>query len=326
MLSSAARALGALLVSLALAGCGGGGAGTAAPPVAGPPSTNTSTGTGGSVSGSALSISPNNLQYANPASAAQTFTVSSSASGAAAPQIDGSTCAGIVTIAGGGGTLPQTYTVTPVAGSGGGGCTVVFISGTSTATIGIAVGGTVGYTGPLSVTAAPASLAFTAAGAAPQSFTVNAGGGAGPGTASVDAAACNGIATVSGSAATPPASFTVTPVGTGGCSLVVVDGFVSTTVPVTVGVTNTAAAVTVSPASLTFASPTATPQSVSVGYQGYVGTVSVNQSACAGIAQFTIPNGSLPQTGTVTPLAAGSCTITFSATNAPAVSLAIAVQ
>lgn len=324
MLSSAARALGALIVSLALAGCGGGGGGTAAPPVAGGPGTGGST--GGSVSGSALSISPNNLQYANPASPAQTFTVSSSAAGAAAPQIDGSTCAGIVTIAGGGGTLPQTYTVTPVAGSAGGGCTVVFISGTNAATIGIAVGGTVGYTGPLSVTAAPASLAFTAAGAAAQTFTVNAGGGAGPGTASVDAAACAGIATVTGSAATPPASFTVTPVGTGGCSLVVVDGFSSTTVPVTVGVTNTTAAVTVNPASVTFTSPTATPQSVSVGYQGYVGTVSVNQSACAGIAQFTIPNGSLPQTGTVTPLAAGSCTITFSATNAPAVNLAVTVQ
>ena len=41
---------------------------------------------------------------------------------------------------------------------------------------------------------------------------------------------------------------------------------------------------------------------------------------------FAVPNGSLPQTGTVTPVAVGTCAIVFSATNAAPQTLTITVQ
>ncbi len=238
-----------------------------------------------------------------------------------------------MTITGGGGTLPATYTVTPnpnlqpIAGAlpgTYGNCTLVFSSATNTATLPILVG--TNSAGPQTLSATPSVLVFTGAGTAAQSFTVTGTGGTGPGTVSINAASCAGIATVSGAGGAPPQSFSVTPIGNGGCSVVVVDGEVSTTVPISVGQTTTTAALSVTPTSLTFSAPNSAPQSVTVSYQGYVGQVTVNQSACTGIATFTIPNGSLPQTGTVTPVAVGTCTITFSPTNAPPVTLAITVQ
>ncbi len=141
-----------------------------------------------------------------------------------------------MTISGGGGTLPATYTVTPnpnlqqVPGAlpgTYGNCTLVFTSGTNSATLPILVG--TNSSGPQTLSASPSSLVFSAAGAAAQSFTVTGNAGTGPGTVSINTAACNGIATVSGSGGAPPQSFSVTPTGNGGCSVVVVDGEVSTT-------------------------------------------------------------------------------------------------
>ncbi len=322
----------AAVAALALAGCGGNDtSGIVTPVTTVTPTPSPSPGTG------ALSISPSGLQFPTPSSPAQNFTISSSTAGLIAPQIDSSTCTvngtQIVTISGGGGTLPATYTVTPnpnlqpVAGAlpgTYGNCTLVFTSSTNSATLPILVG--TNSSGPQTLTATPSALTFSAAGAAAQTFTITGNAGTGPGTVSIDSSACNGIATVSGSGGAPPQTFSVTPTGTGGCSVVVVDGEVSTLVPVSVGQTSTTAALSVTPSSLTFSAPNAAPQSVTVGYTGYVGQVTINQSACAGIATFSIPNGSLPQTGTVTPVAAGTCAITFSPSNASPVTLSVTVQ
>lgn len=319
------RILTALLgAALALAGCGGGGTGTS--PLPASPGNG---GTGGTTAPASapISISPSYLGFSTPTSAPQQFTVSSSTPNAVAPAIDAFSCNGVASVSGGGGTLPATYTVTPNPASAGGGCTLVFVSGANTATLGIGVSppaGGAGYTGPTSIAAAPSALTFSAAGAAAQSFTVSATGG-GPGTVSVNAQSCAGIATVAGSGGPAPQSFSVTPVGLGTCSVVVVDGIASTTVPINVGSTS-AAAVTVNPGTLTFPAPNAAPQNVTVGFQGNIGQVTVNQAGCQGIAVFTIPNGSLPQTGTVTPVGAGSCTVTFTPSTGQAATLGITVQ
>lgn len=315
------RALAALAgAAFALAGCGGGSGGTSPLPATG--------GGGSTTTASApISIAPSYLGFVNPSSAPQQFTVTSTSGNVAAPVLDSASCGGIATISGGGGTLPQTYTVTPVASSPGGGCTLVLVSGTNVATLQVGVSppaGGAGYTGPTSLTASPSALAFSAPGAAAQSFTVVASGG-GPGTVTLDAQACAGIATVSGSGGPAPQTFSVSPVGNGGCELVVVDGIAGTIVPVSVGGT-VAAAVTVDPGTLSFTGPSAAPQNVTVGAQGQVGQVTLNQASCAGIASFTIPNGSLPQTGTVTPLGSGTCSVVFTPSNGQGATLTIAVH
>lgn len=327
MMSGSRSVFLSLAAALALAGCGGGG-GSSVTPGGG--------GGGGTTTGS-VAVSPSGLQFTTPSAPPQTFTVSSSASNVAAPVIDGSTCTingqQIVTITGGGGTLPATYTVTPnpalqpVAGAlpgTYGNCTLVFTSGTNVATLPILVG--TNSSGPQTLTATPSSLTFAATNAAAQTFTVTGNAGTGPGTVSVNGTSCTGIAAVSGSGGAPPQTFTVTPVGAGGCSIVVVDGEVTTTVPVTVAQVTAAAAVILTPSSLTFAASNSAPQSVTVSYQGSVGQITVDQSACTGIATFSIPNGSLPQTGTVTPVGKGTCAITFNPSAAPVVTLSITVQ
>lgn len=330
MISGSRSVFLSLVAAFALAGCGGGSGGSVTPGGGGG-------GTGGGTTTAAISITPGGLQFPTPSSPAQTFTVKSSTSGVTAPVIDGSTCTingqQIVTISGGGGTLPATYTVTPnpalqpVAGAlpgTYGNCTLVFTSGTNTATLPILVG--TNSSGPQTLTANPSSLSFPATNSAAQTFTVTGNAGTGPGTVSVNSTSCAGIATVSGSGGAPPQTYTVTPVGAGGCSLVLVDGEVSQTVPVTVAQVTQPAAVILTPSSLTFAAGNSAPQDVTVSYQGFVGQITVDQSKCAGIATFSIPNGSLPQTGTVTPIAKGTCAITFSPSAASPVTLSITVQ
>jgi hypothetical protein len=311
-------------LAFALAGCGGGG--TSAPTtVGGPPPTPAATSTP-TLSGASIAITPNSIIFANGQAGAQTFTVTESG-GAATPVLDRQSCAGIVQISqGSAGGTSQTYTVIP--SSNGGGCTVVFVSGQNVATLGIAINGSPGYSGPQQVQTVPTALSFTSAGAAPQTLVAIASGqpsGVSPGTVSVDASACAGIANVSGGG-TAPVGFTVTPVGNGGCALAVLDGFAAVTVPVTVAQGGTNAAVTLSTTSMTFATPNAPPQTVTVGFAGFVGTVTVNASGCEGLATLTIPNGSLPQTGTVTPLDTGVCTIIFSPSNGVPASLSITIQ
>ena len=314
------RALGALLLTLTLAACGGGASSSPAPSVPGGVTTPTPTpapGSGGSTAGT-FSLGSSGLTLSGPG-ATGTFGVNPNGS-TTPPTIDATYCNGIATVSGGGSSLPETLTV---AGAGNGACSLVLYNGSAVATFPIVVGNA--NTSPASLTASPAALSFAAAGAAAQTVSVSAPAGT-SGTAGIDAAACANIANVTGTSGTLPSqTFTVAPVATGTCSLVVLDGTTATTVLVSVGQTTTSAMLTLTPSSLTFASPAAAAQTTTVGYQGYVGSVSYSTN-CTGIATFSVPNGPLPQTATVTPVAAGTCSVVFSATNAPSVSLAITVQ
>ncbi len=336
MISGSRSLVLALAAAFALAGCGGGGSSTVTPGSGG----GTGGGGGGGATTGPLSVNlpSGGLQFPTPTSPPLNFTVSSTASGVLAPTIDASACTTngqqIVTISGGGGSLPATYTVTPnpnlqqVPGAlpgTYGNCTLVLGSGTNVAIVPILVG--TNSSGPQTISAAPTSLSFAATNSAPQTFTVTGNAGTGPGTVSINSSSCAGIATVTGSGGPPPQTFTVTPAGaTGGCSIVAVDGEVSTVVPVTVGQTNQAAALIVTPSSLTFAASNSAPQSVTVSYQGYVGQTTVDQSKCAGIAVLSVLSGSLPATATVTPAGKGTCAITFIPSAAPPVTLSITVQ
>jgi hypothetical protein len=85
----------------------------------------------------------------------------------------------------------------------------------------------------------------------------------------------------------------------------------------------TPAAIVLAPPSLTFASPAAPAQSVAVSEAGYTGTFSVDASACAGIVSAALAaNG---QSFTVTPIAAGSCTLVVRDTQAHSANLPVTV-
>ena len=313
-LRSRTATLAVALIAALLAGCGGGG-GTTTVPSGSSGSSGSSSG-GSSSSAPSLSVTPNAISFESTAGAPQTFTVTSSATAT----VDLDACAGIVTLTSNGG---GSYTVTPVAN---GACNLVLIAGTSAATLPVSVSAS--YSGPETLTASPAVVTFASASAASQAITVNAGqyvnGGSG-GTVGIDAGACSGIATASGGG-TVPATVTVSPVAAGGCNVVLYAGAAATIVPVSIAQQQTSAAVTLSTTSMTFTSPSSATQSVTIGYQGYVGQVTVNQSSCANVASLQVPNGTLPQTATVSAIAAGSCTITFTPANGTAASLAITVQ
>ena len=315
-----ARALSVFLLTLSLAACGGGGGGGYSPAPSAPGG-NTATPTpapsGGATAGT-FSFGSSGLVLSGPGASA-TFTVNANGS-TTAPTLDASFCSAIASVSGGGATLPETLTVT---GQANGACSLVFYNGSAIATYPIVVGNANGS--PVSLTATPASLSFASATSAAQTFTVSAPAGA-SGTVGIEGGACASVARVTNaSGVLPSETVTVAPVASGTCSLAVIDGTTATLVPVSVGQTTGAGTLTLSPASLTFTTPASAAQTTTVGYQGYVGSVSYTTN-CAGIATFSIPSGPLPQTATVTPVGAGSCSVQFTATNAPSVALSITVQ
>jgi hypothetical protein len=79
-----------------------------------------------------------------------------------------------------------------------------------------------------------------------------------------------------------------------------------------------------SPSSLAFASPRAAAQTVTIAETGYAGTFAVDSTACAGIVTVALaPN---TRSFTVTPAAAGSCTVIVRDTQANAANLAVTVS
>jgi hypothetical protein len=79
-----------------------------------------------------------------------------------------------------------------------------------------------------------------------------------------------------------------------------------------------------SPSSLAFASPRAAAQTVTIAETGYAGTCTVDVTGCAGIVTVVLaPN---TQSFTVTPAAAGSCTVIVHDTQANAASLRVTVS
>ena len=310
-------------VALCLSACGGGS--SSSTPVVGP----TATPTNGPVPGSnSVAITPSALAFSGSGAGAQTFTVSSTTANAPLPAIDPFGCGPVVSISTTSTTLPATYTVTPL---GNGVCTFVFTIGNRSATLGITVGG--GSGGSFTTAANP--MVFTIGGSS-QIFTATASSG----TLSADPASCNGIATVTGGGGTSPQSFTVSPVGIGSCTFSIVDGSNSLLVPVSVNPAVQPDGVVVSPSALSFASPNAAGQTVSLNFQGAIGQVSIDESSCiannAKIAFLTlnnVPPGqpvTLPQTATVTPygpgFSTGSCTIVFVPQSGASASLTVTVN
>jgi hypothetical protein len=315
--------------ALCLSACGGGS--SSGTPVVGPTSP---PGPGpGPGPNNSVSVTPSSLAFSGPGAATQTFTISSSTPNAPAPAVDQFGCGSVATITTNSTTLPATYTVTP---TGNGVCTVVVTIGNRSATLGINVGGASG--GTFTTNASP--LTFTLGGGA-QTYTATATSG----TLSADSTSCNGIVTVSGGGGPSPQTFTITPVGVGSCTLSIVDGENAILVPIVVNAPSTAGnAVLVSPSALSFASPYAATQQVSITTQGQPGTITIDESSCtaasAKIAYITlngVPPGQQvnpPVTATVTPYGTGgynvpgtgSCTINFNATNGSPASLTITVN
>lgn len=154
------------------------------------------------------------------------------------------------------------------------------------------------------ITIAPAALTFSGPGAAPQTFTVSSSLGALP-APPIDPVGCGSVVTITANSSTLPATYTVNPVGNGTCSFVANVGHQAAALGIQVG---------------SAASPPSLNQStngITLFIGGGAGTVTVSASsgtlipdttACAGIASIT-GGGASPQTFTITPLSAGSCTL-----------------
>jgi hypothetical protein len=315
---------------LCLSACGGGGSSGGGsnnlPPGGGTPGT---PGTNSSVA-----VFPSSLAFSGPAAPSQTFTVSSTTPGASLPIIDQFGCSPVVAISSTSTTLPATYTVTP---QGNGVCTFVVTIGNRSATLGITVGGAAGG----SFTSSANPLVFTLGGPA-QTYTATASSG----TLTADTASCNGIVSVSGGGGTSPQTFTIRPLAVGSCTLSIVDGANGLLLPIVVNSASgpSGAAVFVSPVALSFGSPYASTQQVSITAQGNFGQITIDESSCiaagAKIAYLTL-NGvapgqpvTPPVTATVTPYGtggfdnpgSGSCTINFNPQNGASASLTVTVN
>jgi hypothetical protein len=264
-----------------------------------------------------VTITPASLVFSGPGAGAQTFTVSSSLGNVAVPTIDLLGCGPVAALATASTSLPATYTVTP---QGNGSCTVVMTIAHQSSSLGITVGGvsspTLGAVSPVTV--------FV--GGTAGSVTVSASSG----TIVADSTSCSGIAAIGGAGGASPQTFTIAGVAPGTCTLVIADGASSTSVAITV---NPSAggpnALTITPSTLTFASPNAGAQHTTLNFTGNVGSVGFNQTDCDGtsgrprIAFFTLTNvppgqqATLPQDITVTPFGTAgtsglSCSIIFS--------------
>jgi hypothetical protein len=310
----------ALVLALSVAACGGGSSSGSSTPVTGPTSTPVTPGS--------VAVTPSTLAFSGPGAAAQTFTLSSTVPNAAAPIINSTSCGAVATIGGGSSTLPATYTVTPTAN---GSCSIVVTIGTKSAALGVTVGAQSGTV----INGNQTGLTFSLGGQ-PQSYTVTSTGSGGPAQIAFDTSACAGIATITGNGGTSPQSFTATPIGQGTCNVTVISGSSTFGVPITVNGSTTTNGLIVTPSALSFSSHSAAPQNVTIGFQGLVGSVSIDESSCTNprIAFFTVqPVGqpvSLPATGTVTPytsnVGSGTCTIVFTPQTGSSASLSVSVS
>ena len=117
-------------------------------------------------------------------------------------------------------------------------------------------------------------------------------------------------------AATPTPIATATPVATATPIATATPAATATPVP-TASPTATPGALSLDKDSLSFLDA-ATPQTVTATETGYTGTFTVDQSACDGIATIAATPGNGPsQEFTVTPVAAGECTVTVSGFSTP---------
>jgi hypothetical protein len=97
-------------------------------------------------------------------------------------------------------------------------------------------------------------------------------------------------------------------------------GSTSVGATVSVGILNTTG-VTAVPATVAFGSPAQAPQTVTYGEASYTGGFTINSSACSGVASVLDLSGTLR----VSPIAAGSCTVTIGDNGGRSASVAIGV-
>jgi hypothetical protein len=133
------------------------------------------------------------------------------------------------------------------------------------------------------------------------------------------------IASISPVSGTAPVTFTVTPRALGSCTVTVSD-MTSQTAAVSVKVVS---AVVLSPTSLNFlATGSGFAQTFSASETGYNGTLTQTNTcnpSSGTIATVSPVSGAAPVTFTVTPQAAGTCTITVSDTNGQSAALTVTV-
>jgi hypothetical protein len=150
----------------------------------------------------------------------------------------------------------------------------------------------------------------------------------------ITTATCGSIASIAPTSSTGP--FTFTPVGAGLCTASVKDAYTNSdnaTRPVTVSV-DVMGPLTVSPASLTFASPSAAAQTVVVSKTWDNQAISVSSAGCGGIVTATQGAQSAPSSPsaspsttavTIAPASAGSCTLALTDQYGETVTVAINV-
>lgn len=208
----------------------------------------------------------------------------------------GNTCAALATVGPIPGTGPSTTVpVTPLATTAGGGSCQFQIKDNVNGGVSAPVSVTIGPFG--AVVPSPTTLTFGDVGAgAAQTFTVSESKYTGNFT--LDTSSCpSSVATVSPGSGNASTTFTVTPVGSGSCTINVNDDHTQSA-----GVTATVASfgpISPSPTSLTFTD--IPPQSFTVSETGYSGQFTIDQSACAGIATVTPLSGTSATSFTVTP-------------------------
>jgi FtsP/CotA-like multicopper oxidase with cupredoxin domain len=157
------------------------------------------------------------------------------------------------------------------------------------------------------MTVSNANVSFASATAPAQAVTLSGG------KAPFSVTGCSSVANASVSGST----VTISPVGAGSCVLTVSDSS-GLTATISVSVAAAAPKITLAPTSVSFTTPTspAQPVTISGGTPGY--TV----AGCSGVATGTVSGSTL----TVTPVAAGSCSMTVTDAAANTQTLAVSVN
>ena len=183
-------------------------------------------------------------------------------------------------------------------GGGGGSAPAAPVTGPSSSPTSVPPSG-------VGITAYPSTLTFSGAGAAPQAFNVQV---TGQSTATPKLSTqCGTVASVTTTSTTFPATYTVTPLTTGGCTVVFTAGNSSAAVSITVGASG-GGALTSSNTTLSLATGASGTFTVTTTS----GTIGIDPTACNGIATVTAAGGgtATSQTYNVNANAAGSCAVT----------------
>lgn len=244
------------------------------------------------VTAGTLGVNPGSLTFTSASAGSRQFTATE-ANFTGSFNVSG--CSGVVNVTPNPGTGPsQQFAVTPIAE---GQCTLAVSDGTNSANVSVTVFGALNLN--------PPTLSFSGT-STPQNLTAQEDFYTGPFT--VKDPTCAGIVTVTGGGNGPTQVYTVTPIGSGSCSVTVQDnhgGFDTSTITVSNGTIN------VTPGTLTFTSTGAPAQTVNASETNYTGPFNV--SGCGGVASATPNPGTGPlQAFQIQPIGAGTCTLTIS--------------